>query len=431
MENIKILFLEDNEFDLELIKRELLNASISFTYRLSATKEEFIDSLSTFFPDIILSDHSLPQFDSLSALRIVKENYPHIPFVLVTGSVSEEFAVTCIKEGAEDYILKRNLMRLPSLIANVMNKTHLKKEFDIIKSLNEELRKTQQIISQKNKDITDSIEYARQIQNSILPEKRLFLKMFPEAFILYRPKDIVSGDFYWFTEYNDNYLVAIGDCTGHGVPGAMLSMIGYHMLNNIIHLRNITRPQLVLEELNRGICEVFKQGKSGSSISDGMDISFCSIDNKNNTLEYAGARRPVYIVGKNGFMQIKGCPFSIGGMQSEKLRYKNNTVKLDQGDKIYMFTDGYTDQFGGKNNKKMKARKFREILKEISAAKMSTQKRILNDYFNEWKNGFEQTDDILVVGIEIQQAAIQSANHTVINEKKWEAINKYSVINTL
>ena len=429
MESLKILFLEDNEFDLELIQRELRRSNILFTFQLATNREEFIEWLASFSPDLILSDHSLPQFDSISALKIVRDNYPHIPFILVTGSVSEEFAVRCIKNGAEDYILKSNLIRLPSLIENAMNKKNLKIENDVIKNLNEELKHTQQIISQKNKDITDSIKYAKQIQNSILPDKRLFSRTFPEAFIIYKPKDIVSGDFYWFAEYKNRFLIAVGDCTGHGVPGALLSMIGYHLLNNIIYLRNIIQPEAVLEELNKGIRDIFKQGKKNNTVNDGMDIVFCSFDNKNSTLEYAGAKRPVYIIRKNELEEIKGSSFSIGGIQNGICNYKSTVVQLQQGDKIYMFTDGYTDQFGGTKNKKIKTQRFQEILLEMNAVKMVSQKKILSDFVDEWKKGYDQTDDILVIGIEVNIPAVNTQPYVAVTDKKENTVNRLSEIN--
>ena len=170
-DELKILFLEDNLDDLMLVQRALRKSNFHFNPSHASNKEEFITNLSTFSPDIILSDHSLPQFDSLSALEIVKEHYPHIPFILVTGSVSEEFAVKCIKSGAEDYILKDNLIKLPSIIESAINKKDLKNENAIIKSLNEKLKDANEIIAQKNKDVTDSITYAQRIQRAILPIK--------------------------------------------------------------------------------------------------------------------------------------------------------------------------------------------------------------------------------------------------------------------
>jgi len=211
---LRILFLEDSPTDVELIKRDLRRAGLNFTPTLATNRQEFVDQLETFNPDVILSDHSLPQFDSISALRIAKETHPHVPFVLVTGSVSEEFAVACIKNGAEDYVLKDNLIRLPSIIENALNKKDLKAENNLIKNLNSKLHEAYTIIAEYNKDITDSINYSQRIQTAILPDQKTLKEHFPESFVLYRPRDIIGGDFYWFAEHRGKFIIAVADCTG-------------------------------------------------------------------------------------------------------------------------------------------------------------------------------------------------------------------------
>jgi sigma-B regulation protein RsbU (phosphoserine phosphatase) len=399
--SLKILVLEDDKDDVELIKRALYKSNFSFDISHVENKEEFISELSSFAPDIILSDHSLPQFDSLTALQIVKESYPDIPFVLVTGSVSEEFAVRCIKSGAEDYVLKGNLIRLPSIIESAINKKDLKAENSIIKSLNEKLKNANEVIAQKNKDITDSITYARRIQRAIMPDMRLFNKYFPESFVLYRPKDIISGDFYWFEEYNGKFIIAVGDCTGHGVPGSLLSMIGYHLLKNTVYLKSITDPAGILNEMNRAFGEIFDLGKDKEEIHDGMDIIICSIDMANSSLTFSSARRPMYYTRNQVLTEIKGSPQPIGGGYYERTPYRNESMKIEKNDKYYLFTDGYADQFGGKNGKKFKTTGFKDLLTKLSNEKMSVTKRTLHDHFEKWKREEEQTDDILVVGIEI------------------------------
>jgi sigma-B regulation protein RsbU (phosphoserine phosphatase) len=399
--DLKILFLEDNKDDYALVQHALHQSNFMFKGKLATNKDEFIDSLTSFEPDVILSDHTLPQFDSLSALKIVKDKYPHIPFILVTGSVSEEFAVKCIKTGAEDYILKDNLIKLPSIVENAIHKKELKTENRIIKSLNERLKNAYDIIAQKNKDITDSITYAKRIQKAILPDKKQFYRSLPESFILYKPKDIISGDFYWFAEHAGKSIIAVSDCTGHGVPGALLSMIGYHLLNNILFLKNISSPADILNELNAGFTEVFKTEKDEDPIHDGMDIAIYSVDKTTMTGTFSAARRPLYIVRGNDIIELKGSPLPIGGGYDERIHYTNEVVKIEKGDKFYLFTDGYADQFGGKHRKKLKITGFKELILKHHSLKMSLQKKRLNDEIEKWKNEEEQTDDILVLGFEI------------------------------
>ncbi len=398
---LKILVLEDDKDDVELIKRALYKSNFSFNITHAENKEQFMRGLSSFAPDIILSDHSLPQFDSLTALQIVKDSYPDIPFVLVTGSVSEEFAVRCIKNGAEDYVLKGNLIRLPSIIESAINKKDLKAENSIVKNLNERLRNANEIIAQKNKDITDSITYARRIQRAIMPDIRLLNKHFPESFVLYRPKDIISGDFYWFEEYKDKFIIAVGDCTGHGVPGSLLSMIGYHLLKNTVYLKNIADPAGILNEMNRAFREIFDLGKHTEEIHDGMDIIICSIDKANSNLTFSSARRPIYYTRNKVLTEIKGSPQPIGGGHYEGKPYKNETIKVEKGDKFYLCTDGYADQFGGKHGKKFKTTGFKDLLTQLCDERMAVNKKTLHDNLEKWRQNEEQTDDILVVGIEI------------------------------
>src|ERR1700722_1488409 len=380
-EELKILFLEDNNDDLALIQRALRKSNFIFNSSHASNRDEFISNLSSFGPDIILSDHTLPQFDSLSALEIVKEQYPYIPFILVTGSVSEEFAVKCIKGGAEDYVLKSNLLKLPSIIENALGKKELKTENITVRNLNEKLKNANEIIAQKNKDITDSINYAQRIQSAILPSERLLNRYFPGSFILYKPKDIVSGDFYWFTELDGKFIIAVCDCTGHGVPGSLLSMMGYHLLKNTVHLKNIVDPAGILNEVNKGFSDIFGIGTNDDAINDGMDISVCSIDKANSKLTFSGAKRPLYIIKNKTLLEVKGSPFPIGGGHYERHPYENEEIKIEKGDRYYMFTDGYADQFGGDNHKKLKSVGFKNLLIDHAEQSIQTQKKILDDYF--------------------------------------------------
>jgi sigma-B regulation protein RsbU (phosphoserine phosphatase) len=400
-EELKILFLEDNEDDVVLVQRALRRSNFSFSASHASNKDEFLKNLSSFSPDIILSDHTLPQFDSLSALEIVKENYPHIPFILVTGSVSEEFAVQCIKSGAEDYVLKSNLIKLPSIIESAINKKDLKTENTVIKSLNKQLKNASEIIAQKNKDITDSITYARRIQKAILPDKKLLYPHLPESFILYKPKDIVSGDFYWFAEHKGKIIIVVSDCTGHGVPGSLLSMIGYHLLKNAVYLKNIIDPAGILNEINSGFRDIFEINKHTEVINDGMDIAICTIDKKKSNLLFSSAKRPLYIIKNKNLIEVKGSSFPIGGDHYVRHPYKNESIAIEKDDRYYMFTDGFADQFGGHSKKKLKTTGFKELLIGLGEYKMIAQKKILDEYFEKWKRNEEQTDDILVAGFKV------------------------------
>jgi len=400
MDPLKILFLEDNPNDVELIQFELKKAKFSFHSLIAGNKNEFVEALYKNKPDIVLSDHSLPQFDSLAALQIVKDSSLNLPFILVTGTVSEEFAVACIKNGADDYILKNNIKRLPSAIISALNKKNLKTENIIIKKINDELKKAYIIIEQKNKMITDSLNYAKFIQTKILPDGSKLNEIFSHSFIFFKPKDIVSGDFYWFAADINRFICAMVDCTGHGVPGALLSITAYHLLEEVFWAMNITRPAEILHELNRKIWSVFNPDKK-DSIKDGMEIAICSFHLENKTLEFAGAKRPLFLIRNKELQIIKGSRAPIGGLESLIPNYENVNINLQPFDRIYLFSDGFYDQFNNNYDERLGMKHFKSFLLSTVNTDMKAQKKIFENYFDSWKGENEQIDDVLVIGIEI------------------------------
>lgn len=400
-EQLKILLIEDNAFDASLLQRELKKANMNHSLRIVDNKELFIKELYNFRPDVVLSDHSLPSFNSLEALRIARELRPDIPFILVTGAVSEEFAVECMKAGADDYILKSSLIRLPSSIVNVFSKKVIKREKEIIESLHNGLQVAYKEIKEKNISITDSINYAKLIQEAMLPEKGVLAKIFSQSFILNKPKDIVSGDFYWFTEYENKLLIAVADCTGHGVPGALLSMIGYNLLSEIVNIKGVTQPAEILKILNEGVRRILKQDSKENHTRDGMDVALCSIDRKNQKLIFAGANRPLFCFRNDGLEFTKGNSYGIGGIQSSIGEYTSHEFSFNVGDVIYMYTDGFVDQFGGKGNKKMMRGNFVNLLTSIQYYDLLEQEELLNQWLKDWQGDLEQTDDILLIGIKL------------------------------
>lgn len=266
---------------------------------------------------------------------------------------------------------------------------------------NEALSEAYKQIEVKNKDITDSINYSKRIQEAILPSDKLKYKLFNDVFIFYQPKDIVSGDFYWYTEKNGKRLIAACDCTGHGVPGALMSMIGNNILNQIVNEKEVTSPDEVLFQLNYEITKSLKQNES-SETKDGMDIALICL-NANNQMEFAGAQRPLWVIKKDGtFHETKPSKFSIGGIHNENEKhFEKHHVNVEAGDAVYLFTDGFADQFGGQEGKKFMSKRFREILLENYNKPMKEQENILNRSITQWRGNMEQVDDILVIGIRI------------------------------
>ena len=247
--------------------------------------------------------------------------------------------------------------------------------------------------------MTDSIRYAKRLQESILPPDQRVRQMLPESFVLYRPKDIVSGDFYWVDEVNGKVIVAAVDCTGHGVPGAFMSLVGYNGLNQAIKEHGLVRPAEILGDLNRIAYDTLHKDRDTFLVRDGMDMALCVLDRTNQVLEYAGANCPLYIVREGELIQFAPDKMPVGGFELDGRSFTEHRVQLEPGDMVYIFSDGYPDQFGGERGKKFLYRRFRELLVTISREPMERQKVLLQDALNAWKGSHDQVDDILVLGI--------------------------------
>ncbi len=252
----------------------------------------------------------------------------------------------------------------------------------------------------RTKNITDSLVYARHIQDAMLPAESHLKNNFADSFVFFQPRDIVSGDFYWFGHQNGINIIAGADCTGHGVPGALISMLGHNFLNQIIKNENITQPGFILDRLNDLMKNVFSIDGS-QFLRDGMDISICAVDTSKRKLAFAGALSSVYIIADGKLNEIKGDRMFLGA-KSSAFSFKTVEMDLTDGASLYMFSDGYADQFGGPENKKFMYRRFKYLLTTINNLPMSQQKLILSDTINKWiGNNNTQIDDILVIGIKI------------------------------
>ncbi len=277
----------------------------------------------------------------------------------------------------------------------------LNSAFDEIKAQNEHLARAYKEIEEKNAEITASIRYARRIQSALLPTQEYVRRFFPDSFTLYRPKDIVSGDFYWFAERGGKLFFAAVDCTGHGVPGAFMSVLGNSLLNQLVKEQGLTQPAEILNQLHARVVDTLKQIDPNSVTSDGMDLALCVYDPQPRTMLYAGAQRPlVHFRGKE-MTEIPGDKFSIGGTGFARMRepYSQHRIYMQPGDTVYIFSDGYADQFGGERGRKMQTSRFVSLLAELVEEDMQTQYERLNLFFDEWRGDLEQLDDVLVFGL--------------------------------
>ncbi len=316
------------------------------------------------------------------------------------------------EEKAHNQKVVRNILIVGFLISFILlvlayrSYVAKKKANVIIKKQKEEVEMQKQKIEVINKEITDSINYAKIIQRSILPEPKEIMKVFPECFGLYKPKSVVSGDFYWFHKALPSgskeglVFIAAVDCTGHGVPGALMSMIGVEKLNEAVE-NHLSSPPEILKHLNRGVKTTLKQKDFASVSKDGMDIALCCFDLKKNILHFAGAMRPLWIIRGKELIEYKSTKVSIGGTTSDLQEFITHDVQLQKGDSIYIFTDGYADQFGGEKGKKIMTKNFKETLLSIQQVPFLEQEKILDKKLMEWQGNFEQVDDILVIGIRI------------------------------
>jgi serine phosphatase RsbU (regulator of sigma subunit) len=293
-------------------------------------------------------------------------------------------------------------------VQTAFEKEKSEREAELERIRNAELQKANTIIEQKNKDITDSINYAKRIQLGILPSKEVLDKCFDNYFVLYKPKDIVSGDFYWAVESSDREtdtklsIIAAVDCTGHGVPGAFMSMLGNTLLNQTITNPKVRSAADVLNYLNRKLPENLKATGAEQNIRDGMDMTLCIFDLKNMRMQFAGANNPIWIIRNRELIELKGDKQPISAStDSEKKDFTNQTFQLKKDDHVYLFTDGYADQFGGPKEKKFSYKRLKELLMENVSKTPGQQKEVLLSAFNDWKGELEQIDDVCVIGIRI------------------------------
>ncbi len=274
--------------------------------------------------------------------------------------------------------------------------------------------RTEQVVQQKEeielkntelevlfKHVTDSIRYAKNIQEAILPPKQVWNTLLPNSFVLYKPKDIVSGDFYWIDKKGDWVYFACVDCTGHGVPGAFMSIVGYNLLKDILMDEVIITPAQIMDKMNIGVSSTFHRDKAVRNTKDGMDMTLCAINFKTMELQYAAAFNSLYIIHNNELIKYPADKFPVGMDVGETKPFTNNLIRLQKGDTIYIASDGYADQFGGPKGKKFMVNNFRSLLLEVSKNTIETQHDHLNKTIEEWKGNNEQVDDMLIIGLKV------------------------------
>jgi serine phosphatase RsbU (regulator of sigma subunit) len=276
---------------------------------------------------------------------------------------------------------------------------------EMILEANEELKVLNEAVSQQNHEIIDSISYAERIQAAMLPPDSYVTELLHENFIFYKPRDIVSGDFYWIRQVNRFIVLVAADCTGHGVPGALMSMLGISYLNEIIQRREITLANQVLNELRKQIKYSLRQHGDPEEAKDGIDLALCVLDLKNSTMQYSGANNHLYLIrdtdGEPRLMEYKADRMPLGYYHGKDKAFTNHDIPLEQGDTFYLFSDGFVDQQGGKDNKRFLSKNFKSLLLEMNDLPMHDQRNILDKKLSDWMGSNPQTDDILVIGVRV------------------------------
>ncbi|MBI3509594.1 MAG: tetratricopeptide repeat protein [Bacteroidetes bacterium] len=325
---------------------------------------------------------------------------------------------TQLKNTALDQQKKRNLFMIAALALLVLlvgavwrNATRSRKANVILEKQKSEIAAQKKIVEEQHHDMRDSITYAKRIQSAILPSEEERKNIFPKSFVFYSPRDIVSGDFYWMSNCEGKKIIVVGDCTGHGVPGAFMSLIGNTLLNQIVNEKKITDPGKILDHLSDAVVALLKQKEQSQektdqfavdNVRDGMDIALCVIDEKKKEISFSGANNPMLYISQGKLSELKGDRQPIGFYAAEKKPFRTQLVPMNEVEKFYLFSDGITDQFGGADGKKFRISRLKEKLISMNSTPMLQQGTELENSFDEWRGSIEQIDDVLVVGVELE-----------------------------
>jgi len=421
-QKVNILIVDDIPENLEILSNVLISEGYNVTFAENGKEALNISDKKDY--DLILLDIMMPEMDGFEVCKILKNKSKtkEIPIIFLTARTETEDIVNGFEIGAVDYISKP--FSSAELLSRVNTHIDLKKSKDLIKQQNkllleeiEERKKAQELIAKqkkelenKNQNITSSIFYAQVIQNAVLPSDSYLKHYMPESFIINIPKDIVSGDFYWIKQIDDLILVAAADCTGHGVPGAFMSMLGIAFLTEIVinaDWKSDYNAANVLDELRNRVKLALHQDRRKDAVSDGMDLALCIFNLTSKKMNFAGANNPAYIIRNNKnnekellILDADKQPISI---HLQEKPFDNKEIQLLTNDIIYIFSDGFIDQFGGALGQKYLRKNFKNILLEISDFKLDKQKDLLLKSFYNWKGKKEQVDDVLIIGMKIEE----------------------------
>jgi serine phosphatase RsbU (regulator of sigma subunit) len=292
---------------------------------------------------------------------------------------------------------------LIAILASAMARRISRRHESLIEQKNVEIINQRDEIAVKNKEITASINYAQKIQHAVLPDTSLLDNFLSENFVFYSPKDIVSGDFYWFAQVDNNIVIVAADCTGHGVPGALMSMLSISLLNELISRNKLCKASEILNELRNELKSALGQSSDDYEFQDGIDLALCIINEDQSKVQFAGAYNPLYIISKEekdqlAIKEFKADRMPIGVHPKDQVSFTNQEIELKKDDSLYIFSDGFISQFGGEAGGKYKSKRLKNLLLSVQGKPMIEQKELIMDEYNRWKGNNEQVDDILLIG---------------------------------
>jgi len=406
---IKILAVDDIFENLQIIENIL--EENNFECILASNGNEAIQLSISELPELILLDISMPELDGYETCKRIKNNEltKDIPIIFLSALNEVESITKGFRSGGVDYVIKP--FNVDELLARILTHLELKKSRDTIVKQNEYLELQKSNIEQQHANILSSIRYAKFIQEAVLPSEKFLNQFLPEHFVIYIPKENVSGDFYRTTQIQNKILFVVADCTGHGVPGAFMSMLGIAFLMEITYKYQSLvefNSATVLNQLRKRIKRTLHQDRRKDTIGDGMDLALCIIDIETKIMNYSGAKIPLYLVryneetNSNQLIIYKPDKMPIAVYLVEQ-PFTNHEIQLHTNDLIYLFSDGYIDQFGGAKKSKLLSSNFKNIILENSYKSMHEQESKLLSFFKDWKGENEQTDDVLLIGIKISE----------------------------
>jgi len=400
-----ILYIDDEEDNLTVFYSTFRR---DYQVRLAKSGQEGLEIMNNHNIHLVIADQRMPEMTGTEFLETIIPEYPDCIRMILTGYSDVEAIIQAINKGrVYSYVTKPWIREdLKITIGHALETYNLrqqnKKLFEDVVEANLSLEKK---VIARTREITDSIQYASRIQNALLPSSKELDKLLPSYFILNKPRNIVSGDYYWVANKDNKVIVTVADCTGHGVPGAFMSILGIAYLNEILSKSTAVRANEILNQLRGQVIKSLRQTGKTDEARDGMEIALCVVDFEKKKLQYSGAFRPLYLIRDNELMELKGDTMPIGFYDDDDSSFKNEELNFLENDIIYMFSDGYVDQLGGPDRKTFKSGKFKQLLIDIHKKPLQEQKRILEFQFDEWKNNNEQIDDIMVMGMRFSDNA--------------------------